>query len=246
MITVTSFGPCSARALGFGSATTVATDPYYSSVSLLMHCDGANTGTVFTDNGPLTKTITAVGGAVTSNTQFKFGNASLRTRNAGDEVTCTNTGFDFGTGDFTVECWVYYDDLIFPPTALASFFSNSVANTFMAAYGSSTSNLIFYGAAGPSGTTGWAHGMTPNVWSHVAWVRNGNNRTIFVNGSSIGTAADLSGVSFTPSAGTAYLGSNPITPFATINSFADEFRITKGVARYTSSFTPPNAPFPNS
>lgn len=244
MITLTSNGPCAAR--GFGALVgSPATDPYFAYVTLLMHCDGVNTGTTFTDNSNTAHTLTASGNTVTSSAQFKFGNASLRTRSAGAQVTCSNTGFDFGTADFTVECW-YYLDGVFAPDALSGIFSNSSARSFFAGFGSSTNNLIFYGAAGPTSTTGWAHGMASSAWNHIAWVRNGANRTIYVNGNSIGTAADVSGVSFSPIAGTAYIASSPASGTPTIYGYADEFRITKGIARYTSNFTPPNSPFPNS
>lgn len=243
MITLTSIGPASAR--GFGALSgTVATDPYFSSVTLLMHCDGTNGGTTFTDNSNTAHSMTAAGGAITSSTQFKFGNASLRTRNAGDQVTCSNTDFDFGTGDFTVECWYYYD-AIFTPNALGGIFSNSGTRNFFAGFGTSNNNLIFYGSGGPTDTTGWAHGMTGG-WYFLAWVRNGSNRTIYVNGTSIGTASDVGSSNFSPSAGTAYIGSSPASGTPTISGFADEFRVTKGVARYTANFTPPSSPFPNS
>lgn len=244
VITLTSSGAASARAFGFGAGTV--TDPYFADVTLLLHCEGANLGTSFTDSSLLANAMTATAaGAVTNTGTVKFGDSSLRLRNAGNNLSCANTGFFFGTDDFTFECWIYYDS-IFPPTALGSFFSNSATNTFLAGYGASTSNLIFYGAGGPVDTTGWAHGMSAQAWNHAAWVRNGANRTIYVNGNSIGTAADVGGVSFTPSAGTTFLGSNPVSPFATVAGNVDEIRVTTGVARYTSNFAVPTSPFPNS
>jgi len=112
-----------------------------------------------------------------------------------------------------------------------------------------------------------------DTWCHLAVVRHGSDFLFFVNGNLIGTRSlgpdgDLvdwlpgSGwestpngklpldVSINPSDGNLVIGSglgsngdpNPQTYFG---GYIDEARITKGVARYTTNFTPPTGPFPD-
>lgn len=218
-------------------------DPFFADVTLLLHCDGTPGFQVFPDNSVVNNTMTAHAGAVTQTTNsVRFGTTSLRMRNAGDGLTCPNTPFNFGTNDFTVEGWIYFDNA-FTPDAKSAFFVNSAAATFFAGYGVSNANLTF----GPTDTVGWPHGMDifGDLWAHVAWVRHGANRTIYVNGVSIGSAADVGGVNFTPAAGTAYIGSSPLSGTPCCKGNLDDIRITNGVARYTANFGAPGAPFPN-
>ena len=78
-------------------------DPHYANVSLLLHGDGADNGTVFTDNSHSPKTVTAYGNAKTSTAQSKFGGSSIFFDGNGDYlVSPSNSAFQFGTGDFTI------------------------------------------------------------------------------------------------------------------------------------------------
>jgi len=82
-------------------------DTYYSNVSLLLHCDGSNGSTTFTDNSPSPKTVTANGNASVSTAQSKFGGASAVFDGTGDYLSLDgSSGFAFGTGDFTIEFWL--------------------------------------------------------------------------------------------------------------------------------------------
>jgi hypothetical protein len=76
-------------------------------------------------------------------------------------------------------------------------------------------------------------------WNHVAIIRSGSGVKLFVNGNQSGstwtTSQDFS------SGGSAGidLGYNSANSVARYVGYIDDFRITKGIARYTSSFTPP-------
>ena len=79
-------------------------DIYYASVGLLLHCDGSNGGTTFTDNGPAALTVTNVGSCTTVN-GGKF-NQYLDAQSAGKRLTLGNpAGLQLGSGDFTIEFW---------------------------------------------------------------------------------------------------------------------------------------------
>ena len=94
---------------GAWSATSASVlpggDPYYSSVSLLLHMDG--TGSTFVDNSPSPKTITANGGVTQSDAQSKFGGKSAYFDGSGDYLTFGSADLSLGSGDFTLEMWVY-------------------------------------------------------------------------------------------------------------------------------------------
>jgi hypothetical protein len=80
-------------------------DPNFGSVVALLHFDGTNGSTTFTDQKG--NTWTAVSGAKISTAQSKFGGASLLLNGSSDYATVPNfAGLDFGSGNFTIEGWV--------------------------------------------------------------------------------------------------------------------------------------------
>ena len=85
------------------------TDPDFADVSLLLHGDGTNGSTTIVDSSDNVNSVTANNGAQISTTQSKFGGSSiefLSTANTGLAVTPSSV-FQFGTGDWTVEAWIY-------------------------------------------------------------------------------------------------------------------------------------------
>ena len=98
-------------------------------------------------------------------------------------------------------------------------------------------SVLFTGTAIPTATTG-----------HLAIVRSGASApytiTMYWQGSSIGSgtssSVDNGTTNRTIAVGNFDSGGQPFT-----SGTIDEFRVTKGVARYTGTFTPPSTPFPN-
>jgi len=225
--------------------TSQPADPYYGAVSLLLHGDGADGSTQIIDSSPRTKTVTAVGNAQISTTESKFNGSSLKFDGTGDYLGLgvNNPDYAFGSGDFTVEGWVYPID-----TSASVFFGgqSDLATKSGSSYGfflypSGDGTSLYIGSGNKS-----INSPNPpiNQWSHVAFVRNGTNFTSFLNGTIVSTRADI---------GTSAVNVGSVTYQATIgafpngsndfNGYIDDFRITKGVARYTSNFTPPTQPF---
>ena len=214
----------------------VPVDLNRSNVSLLLHGNGTNGSTTITDNSPSPKTVTAVGNAQISTTQSKFGGSSMLFDGTGDRLTTpSNNAFAFGTGDFTVEAWVY--ESIRPAFPTVIEIGSHLAATgiiFLTNDGGNLAGIYSNGFRALTATGSLA------AWNHYAWVRSGNSIQTFVNGVGGGAA------SFT----------NNLTDTATIkiggragnydlNGYINDLRITKGVARYTANFTPPTAPFPD-
>jgi hypothetical protein len=160
----------------------------------------------------------------------------------GDYVTVAdNPAFNFGNGDFTMECWVY-------PTASGSLFSKRANNAtyapFSAGFDSSMIPSIY---CSTNGTT-WGVNLVSSIagrfnsWNHIAYTRLGSTFTIWVNGISggtstaIGTSSLMTNSTAVAIAATAADGNSPMTGYLT------GVRFIKGTALYTTAFTPPTAP----
>jgi hypothetical protein len=216
------------------AVTPTAGDLLFSSVSLLLPFDG--TGNTFVDSSATPKTMTAVGNATQSATQSKFGGKSLALDGASATRIASNASFGFGTGDFTVEFFLYYTG------------GNGYVFFFMTNDG--TGPYIGYGLQnGTRRPWVWNDGdvlntstnITNNVWQHHAVVRSGGVLTIYLDGVATGSTT------FTTDMGSSRpfgIGDNGVGSQFT-NGFIDELRVTKGVARYTTNFTPPTEAFKN-
>lgn len=208
-------------------------DPYFRNVSLLLHMDGANGSTSFPDNSLSPKTVLRSGNAQVSTAEWKFGGASLNLDGAGDWLSVAGSAdFNFGTGDFTVECWIYQRALGNPNYFT---FATQQWNVYHSA-----SNVIRFWDGTTYQITGGAVAL--NVWHHIALTRLGTQVRLFMNGVQQGsTWTDVGPTNLGQT--TFYIGYYPAA--TEFNGYVDDFRVTKGIARYTSNFTPPTVPFPN-
>jgi hypothetical protein len=79
------------------------------------------------------------------------------------------------------------------------------------------------------------------AWHHVAVVRNGTAWALYVDGTS--RSANTWSGAISDIAGAVRIGQDQFYG-RDFNGYIDDLRITKGVARYTSNFTPPTAELP--
>ncbi len=221
-------------AIAGGAGSGAETDPNFSSVSLLLHMDGSNGSTTFTDSSSSPKAITKYGNAQISTTQSKFGGASGLFDGNGDYLTASSADFSFGTGDFTVEGWMYVVDGT-SYKAIASFVSGSNNNSLYVL----NSTLIWFDVTSRAASASFSL----STWHHFAVTRASGVVRVFLNGTK--SSSDYT-TSFNIASGSVRIGVRGASLSEFFNGYIDDFRITKGVARYTANFTPPTAAFPNS
>lgn len=219
----------------YGAASGVVT-PAALDTNLLLHFNGSNGSTTFTDSSGYTRSVTSNGGAALSTAQSKFGGASGFFEGSDDYLSLAlSMNWD---ADFTVEFWLYRAgagggavNVLFAAGNIQSGVGG--INLYTDSTGEFSWNDGFAGAI--------AGGNAPlNQWVHVAAVRSGGTNTLYVDGTSVGTSAQT----FPVTNSVVEIGGTPRYGFYT-NGYIDEFRIVAGTAVYTSNFTPPTAPFPN-
>jgi hypothetical protein len=225
----------------------VGGDPDFSSVSLLLHLNGTNGSTDFTgaDTSSLPKTVTGVGSAQISTAEAKFGQ-SLLLNTANDYAnyltTPDNVGFQFGTGAFTMEAWIY---LISKPKNVAAVIATNTASFGAGSYYFVVdgSNKLQFGGSGVSALLSTST-ISTGQWYHVAASRSGTTTRIFIDGTLEDTEASDT-TSYNYSTNNLLIGRNGWDSSGNqgFHGYIDEVRITKGVARYTATFTAPTAPF---
>ncbi len=220
-----------------------------SHTKLLLHMNGANNGTTFTDDskGGSTHTITRYG-AVTKTAVKKFGTASGYFDGDADYLTIPDSDdWYFNNTDHTIDLW-------FRPTVLDNATRLMFGQSDSSATASSRqSQLILKGGTdilqyavwddtttrhdSDQGTTA----LVVDTWYHIAVVRNGDEIIIYLDGVQEITF-DITGVTMQNATGKFGIGTIGDLPAGTgfLDGYIDEFRISKGIARWNKDFDVPN------
>jgi len=153
-----------------------------------------------------------------------------------------NTNLNFGTGDFTVELYVYV--IAYPSSGISIFIGGGTAsggdvniNLYVGTNG--YVGATFDGAGEDAATAAGA--IKTGNWQHIALVRSGNNFTIYINGVSAATGTSSSASTLYSTSGW-YVGGNGASSSQYLNGYVSSVRVLKGTALYTTTFTPPTAP----
>lgn len=223
------------------SSTSVPVDPYFSSVQLLAHFDGANDSTVFTDSSASPKTMSETGGCVISTVQSVFGGASMRSPNVSNARVVTQNAGCRIFGDFTIEF-----RLRMISTAAAQYFliSNYVVGSSWIWFNTAANNKLSCYITGDS-MPDTSISISPDTWYAIALTRNGTVRRLFIDGVIASTDSGSVAVDQALDTGWSIGGPGPSMASGSGNCYIDELRITNGVARYTSAYTPATSAFPN-
>ena len=216
---------------------------------------GRNRASVFDINRG--KGMTTVGNTAASNTQRKFStSSSIYFDGNGDYLLVPSTnaspwydeianlayigGYD-GTSDFTLEGWWYFTSLdsynVLWDTSL-----NGTAGANMTEIWVESNGSIHYYAKGAYVLSSAQSLITTNTWYHIALTKQGTTQTIWLDGNSVATATssttpNIYDYRFGDRAAGAGSGQWPVT------GYMQDLRLTRGLARYTTSFTPPTTEF---
>ena len=220
-------------------------DPYWNNVSLLLVGNGVNgTNTNIVDSSANNTTLTNFGSTVISTAQSKFGSGSVYFNGSSQYLKAgTSSALAFGTGDFTVEFWMYATGSPSDTGILESRTDGNGATTngfTLTAFSSSVIRIFCNGILITSSGTSYV-----NQWVYIAITRSSGTWNLFINGNSVGTSTgsrDLTNTDLIIGGGR-YGSTSAVTSF--INGYIYDLRVTKGVARYTgSTMTVPTGPLP--
>lgn len=250
-------GRTSART--YHTTNTYSADPYADNIVLLLHGDGAQGAKTAQDYSVLGQPVTFNYDAKVTTTNSKFGGSALSFDGNADYVSMP--GIEFGTGDFTIEGWF---NLTAPTGGYPTIFAMNWACSGTT-YGSACSGLLAlrfgdggYGnrlqvATNLFGTfyeSADTQSSLAGAWHHIAMTRAGGNVRVFLDGNLL----TLRSGNFAGPAVTSWVDNSDLSggylvelsdPSLTWYGQLDDIRVTKGVARYTASFTPPAAEFEN-
>ncbi len=201
--------------------------------ALLLHMNNPGTST-FIDSSYSGYQVTANGNVI-GTTTAKFGSGGGYFDGTGDYLsTPDQTDWAFGTGDFTIDLWVRFNTTAGNLTIMSQRVNDNNRWTL-----SFSSNTLYFqqlvsGSIAPNIGKSWT--PSTGTWYHVALTREGNDYKFWVDGTQVGTTStDATGIA--DIAAELQIGANG--GLSGFNGCMDEVRISKGIARWTSNFTPP-------
>lgn len=214
-------------------------DPARNSVVLFLPMFGVNGNHVFVDYGPSQRPVSRIGSGVTiANAQSRFYGVSALFNGANSNALSVPAHADFnvGSGDFTVEAWLY--PTAYPAAgawrAVCSNYADANNSGWRLLVGDDGRLHLSTAVGGPVGTD---KPLQLNQWAHAAVSRVGGVCRLFVGGEIAGAQASISTISNSTSA--FYLGSTNGTAWP-FSGYMQDFRLTKGLGRYVEDFTPPD------
>ncbi len=209
----------------------------------LLHCDGASGSTAIADSGVLQSNWTRSGDVAVSTAQSKFSGTSLYFDGTGDYIvpSADATNFAFAS-DFTIEMWVRPTVL----TGATRFLYDARPTSTQGAYGTlqiTAGGVLEWYANTAVRITGGS--LSVDTWYHVAVSRESGTTRLYLDGTQIGSSY-TDATSYLSSASRPRIGSNGAADDSNkFIGYMDDIRISKGIARYTTTFTPPATPHPD-
>ena len=217
---------------------------------LLCHFNGENNSKTFTDDGATGHTLTSVGGAKLKTSNSKFGNASCMFDGTDAYITITDhADWSWGSSAWTVDFWMYYDSSTSGDVGL--WHQQSDSDNYHACYvyqsGAGAEYIRFQIALSGEQVqylSGALSDSLQDTWVHIAVTYDGTTLRLFINGAL--SNSQTYGTAFVNYTGVFQIGRARTSDnsWGYFKGYIDEFRVTKGAARWTAAFVPPTAPYP--
>lgn len=204
---------------------------------LIIQFNGADAATSYTaETG---QTVTFAGTAQLDTADKKNGLSSLLLDGNSDYVTIPQeSGFEFGSGDFTIDTWVNLSNV---PSGgnyeMIATYGGADA-WYLGFYTSGGTRLQFLSSTGTMNLDAVVS-LSTSTWHHVAIVRDGSTLTGYFDGVSFATDSTLGTIP--AETDDLVLGAWIVSDLKWyLDGYIDNFRITKGSALWTANFTPPS------
>lgn len=216
-----------------------------SNVVLLLHADNVGNGN-FVDSSFSSKQVNSVGGIVSSEIA-KFGLGSIYFDGIDDFLELLDSlDWFFFDQDLTIDLWVRFAELPSNGSAVKLISQWQDTSNLQYAYLYKDVGIfqsifaVQFAAQSLVYVEGDINSIVIDVWYHLAYVRFGNNFSVYLGGLKVGEVVDSD--SLPDMAGNLFIGQNG-NSIQYFKGYIDELRISKGVARWTGNFTPPIEPY---
>jgi len=218
-----------------------------SNTILMLHMDGADGSTTFTDSSPSGQTVTANGDAQLDTSAYAFGTASGLFDDTGDYLSVPDSSeWNWGTSAFTIDMQVYLPLVVlgvYPERSILKMSSGATNYFEISMYGEEIFGVNYYirllkvvdnvTVLNQSIKVGGA--LANDTWYHIALTREDSNTfSTYLDGTLQGSKTISDDVlDYT----------DDIILFNEFEGHVDEVRITKGVSLYSSNFDPPTSAY---
>lgn len=206
-------------------------------VILYLSGDGTNGSTSIVDESVYANALTLESVQV-STAQAKFGDSALLFGStATPRIDVVDSAlWDLGSDDWTIECWAYLSAAPSSHYLFEMIWNGGATGTYIRVTASPTRQIqFFHNGGGSSSAT-----MPLTQWVHFAVMRSSGTVRFTLDGVQIASISASLPVNLSDAF---RVGNSRSTGLAPWNGYIEQFRVTKGVARYTVPFTPPSGPF---
>jgi len=215
---------------------------------LMLHCDGSNGGTTFTDSSDSPHTVTPTGNTHTDTAVKKFGTAAAQFDGTGDNLSIPDSAdWEFGAGEFTIDTWVYATTTTAAAVVVQQGVVTGNDRSFWLRFKYDGTNLMCF-AWSTDGTWQTKQLADPDAfptgqWVHVAITRDSNTLRLYIDGVQKNSTTETGSLHNSTQA--LYVGSDADATNSW-NGYMDEIRISN-TCRYPNgtTFTPPTTAYGN-
>ena len=215
------------------SWTIALGDLYWKYTTLLLNATAA--ANTFINDASLNNYQLTVSGNNTSSliTPYAGSYYSNYFDGAADYLSIPNNSlFSPGTGDFTLEAWIY------PTTAAGSLNMIFVHTNGLSFYRNASGKLeLAQDNVGALVTS--TNNITVSSWSHVVVTRTGTTMKLFINGAQEASVTNSTNIAGNGVVNIGYVAASSLYSFA---GYISNLRLVKGTGVYTTAFTPSTTP----